>query len=128
VVSLLSLAVICFGVRYAVGREQLRRPEYLHSLYQETNKDFFGDQLPDVVVEVEDLSDAKPEGETHKETEDLFVIVLDPNWNTSDYEALHTYLPHGLRYAEPLSAFANPPWSFLLKCGFVWNKVTIFTD
>jgi hypothetical protein len=36
-VSLLSLAIICFGVGYAVGRERLRDPDHLHDLYQETN-------------------------------------------------------------------------------------------
>ena len=58
---LVPLAVICFGVRYAVGRERLRDPDHLHALYQETNKDFFGGQLPDVVVKAEDLSEAKAE-------------------------------------------------------------------
>jgi SprT-like family len=89
-VSLLSLAVICFGVRYAVGRERLRSPAHLHALYQQTNKEFFGDQLPDVVVKSHDLSDEKAEGVTYKETEDRFVIVLDPKWNTSEDEALDT--------------------------------------
>ena len=36
-VSLLSLAIICFGVGYAVGRERLREPDHLHALYQQTN-------------------------------------------------------------------------------------------
>jgi hypothetical protein len=89
-VSLLSLAVICFGVRYAVGRERLRSPDHLHALYQETNSEFFGGQLPDVVLKVEDLSDKDAEGVTYKETEDTFVIVLDPKWNTSENEALDT--------------------------------------
>ena len=35
-----------------------------------------------------DLSNEKAEGVTYKETEDAFVIVLDPNWNTSEDEAL----------------------------------------
>jgi hypothetical protein len=59
-------------------------------LYQQTNKEFFGDQLPDVVVKSLDLSDEKAEGLTYKETEDTFVIVLDPKWNTSEAEALDT--------------------------------------
>ena len=67
-VSLLSSAVICFGVRYAVGREQLRSPNHLHALYQETNKEFFGGQLRDVVVKSQVLSDYKAEGITYKET------------------------------------------------------------
>lgn len=89
-VSMLSLAVICFGVRYAVGRERLRDPDHIHALYQETNSQFFDGQLPDVVVKVEDLSEERAEGETYKESEDLFVIVLDPKWNTSEDEAIHT--------------------------------------
>ncbi len=87
---LVPLAVICFGVRYAVGREQLRNPNHLHTLYQETNKEFFGGQLRDVVVESRLLSDYKAEGITYQESEDKFVIVLDPYWNTSEAEALNT--------------------------------------
>jgi hypothetical protein len=59
-------------------------------LYQQTNKEFFDGQLPDLTVKVEDLSEANAEGETYKENEDRFVIVLDPKWNTSDDEALET--------------------------------------
>lgn len=86
-VSLLSLAVICFGVRYAVGREALRRPDHLHTLYQLTNRDFFEGKLQDVVLKVHDLSNEKAEGITYKEGEDIFVIVLDPSWNTSEDKA-----------------------------------------
>ncbi len=92
-VSLVSLAVICCGVRYAVGRERLERlhsPKYLHELYQETNKEFFDGQLPDAVLEVCDLSDKQAEGTTHKYEGQKFVITLDPNWNTSEDEALDT--------------------------------------
>ena len=89
-VALLSLAIICVGVGYAVGRERLRNPKHLHDLYQETNKQFFDGRLPDVEVQVHDLSDEKAEGITYEATEDRFVIVLDPNWNTSEVEALDT--------------------------------------
>ena len=88
--SLLSLAIICFGVGYAVGRERLRDPDHLHALYQQTNKEFFGGQLRDVEVKSHDLSDYEAEGITYQETEDRFVIVLDPKWNTSEDEALRT--------------------------------------
>jgi SprT-like family protein len=89
-VSLLSLAIICFGVGYAVGRERLRDPDHLHALYQETNKQFFGGRLPDVELKAQDLSVENAEGITCQEAENKFVIVLDPNWNTSEDEALHT--------------------------------------
>jgi len=89
-VSLLSLAIICFGVGYAVGRERLRDPDHLHALYQETNKQFFGGQLPDVELKARDLSDQNAEGITYQELPDRFVILLDPKWNTSENEALRT--------------------------------------
>ena len=87
-VSLLSLAVIFFGIRYAVGRERLRDPDHLHALYQETNKQFFGGQLRDVELKSHDLSDYEAEGITYQAAENKFVIVLDPNWSTSEAEAL----------------------------------------
>jgi hypothetical protein len=87
-VSLLSLAVIFFGIRYAVGRERLRDPDHLHALYQKTNKEFFGGQLRDVELKSHDLSDYEAEGITYQAAENKFVIVLDPNWSTSEAEAL----------------------------------------
>ncbi len=122
-VSLLSLAVIFFGVRYAVGRERLRNPAHLHYLYQETNTSFFDGELPDVVLKVEDLSDKNAEGVTYKESEDTFVIVLDPKWSTSEDKALHTMRheschvatwddtdpndPHGPPFQECMKRFEN---------------------
>jgi hypothetical protein len=50
-------------------------------LYQQTNKEFFEGQLPDLTVKVEDLSEANAEGESYEENEERFVIVLDPKWN-----------------------------------------------
>src|SRR5208282_4982804 len=88
-VPLLSLATIFFGVRYAIGREQLRSPDHLHALYQETNREFFDGKLQDVVLKVEDLSDENAEGVTYR-MNDRFVVVLDPKWNTSEHEALDT--------------------------------------
>jgi hypothetical protein len=88
-VSLIALAVICFGVRYAVGRERLRSPDHLHALYQDTNRKFFDGKLSDVEVISRDLPPDRV-GETRKDTEDTFVIVLDTNWNTSEDEALDT--------------------------------------
>jgi hypothetical protein len=60
-VSLLSSAIICFGVGYAVGRVRLRDPDHLHALYQKTNKEFLNGQLPDVELKAHDLSDQNAE-------------------------------------------------------------------
>jgi len=102
-----------------VGRERLRSPDHLHDLYQKTNKEFFGSQLLDVEVKAHDLSEEKAEGITYQEAEDRFVIVLDPNWNTSEDEALDTMRheschvatwgeepdPHGPRFQECMKRF-----------------------
>jgi hypothetical protein len=77
---LVPLAVIYFGVGYAAGRERLRSPDHLHTLYQDTNRAFFDGKLQDVVLKVEDLSNhnAETEGVTYR-LNDKFVIVLVPN-------------------------------------------------
>ena len=82
--------MLVIGRKSGVRVERLRcSPDHLHTLYQQTNREFFGGQLPDPVrVKSHDLSNEKAEGVTYKETEDAFVIVLDPNWNTSEDEAL----------------------------------------
>ena len=121
-VSLLTLAIICFGVGYAVGRERLRDPDHLHALYQETNKEFFGGQLRDAKVKSHDLSTEDAAGITYEEVKDGFVIVLAPKWNTSEEEALSTMRheachvatweeqepdPHGQKFQECMKRFAE---------------------
>jgi len=86
---LVPLAVICFGVRYAVGRERLRSPDHLHTLYQHTNRALFDGKLQDVVLEVENLSDQNAEDATYR-MNNRFALVLDPKWNTSEDEPLQT--------------------------------------
>jgi hypothetical protein len=66
-VSLLSLAIICFGVGYAFGREGLRDPDHLHALYQETDKEFFDGQLRDAEVKSHDLTEENAAGITYQE-------------------------------------------------------------
>ena len=94
IVSLVSLAVIFFSVRYAIAQERLRSPKYLHDLYQKTNQEFFDGQLPEVVLEVRDLSKQNAEGLTYyKERDGVvigLVIALYPYWNTSKDEAVDT--------------------------------------
>ena len=47
-------------------------------------------------LKAHDLSDQNAEGITYQEMEDRFVIVLDPNWNTSEAEALRHDEARGL--------------------------------
>jgi SprT-like family len=92
-VSVVALAVVIGALDYAYGREQLRNPEYLHSLYEQTNKTYFDGQLPDVIVESSDLSEENASGMTYTVTDsrgETFFITLDPKYNTSTAEALDT--------------------------------------
>jgi hypothetical protein len=88
-ISLLALAVIVFGIRYAIMRERLRRAD-LHAWYQQENATEFGGKLPDARVEWSDLSEDNDEGKTYQLTDDSFVIALDRNSNTSESEARDT--------------------------------------
>jgi predicted SprT family Zn-dependent metalloprotease len=70
---------------------------------------------------IPDLSDHQAEGLRYKDREDTFVIVLDPNWNTSEAETLDTMRheswhvatweegsgpePHGPRFQECMKRF-----------------------
>jgi hypothetical protein len=56
-VAILSLATIFFGVRYAVARERLRDPQYLHWIYADENKQHFGNALPEAHLRSGDLTD-----------------------------------------------------------------------
>lgn len=88
-ISLLALAVIVLGIRYAVMRERLRRAD-LHAWYQQENATEFGGHLQDAQVNWGDLRGDDAEGETYQQTDDSFVIVLDRNQNTSESKARDT--------------------------------------
>jgi hypothetical protein len=88
-ISLLALAVITFGVRYAVMREKLQRTD-LHVWYQQENATEFGGQLQDASVQWGYLKEENAEGITYKMTDDSFSIVLDRSSNTSEKEARDT--------------------------------------
>jgi hypothetical protein len=92
-ISLLALAVIIFGIRYAVMRERLRRAD-LHGWYQQENATVFGGSLQDVSVEWGDLREENAEGITYMPSDDSFAIIIDRSTNTSESEARDT-LRHG---------------------------------
>jgi hypothetical protein len=94
-VSVLAITTIFFGVRYAVARERLRDPHYLHWIYADENKHHFGDALPDAHLRSGDLTDHDKDdtytlGVTYTLDENCFVIVLAPKWNTTELEARRT--------------------------------------
>jgi len=88
-ISLVALAVIFFGIRYAVTRERLRHAD-LHAWYQRDNSELFSGKLPDARVEWSDLSDDNDAGKTYQLGDDSFVILLDRKQNMSESEARDT--------------------------------------
>ena len=88
-ISLLALAVIASGIRYAIMRERLSRAD-LHAWYQQENETEFAGSLQDASVEWGDLRQDDAEGITYKYDDDSFAIVLDRSTNTSESEARDT--------------------------------------
>ena len=83
VVSILALITIIWGVRFIVAQEHRRTPQYLQSIYQELNKQFFENALPTARFEWADLTGADAMGQTFQESDDSFVIQVDRNTNFS---------------------------------------------
>ena len=108
-VSILSLLTIIGVVRFAVAHERRRLSEYLQSMYQELNKQFFDNALPTTRIEWSDLTDKHYIGETYQESDGSFVILVDRATNLFDsdlsdtvaHETCHTVTwrreedPHG---------------------------------
>jgi len=88
-ISLIALAVIIFGIRYAIMRERLSRAD-LHAWYQQENETEFAGSLQDASVEWGDLREESAEGITYRYADDSFAIVLDRSTNTSESEARDT--------------------------------------
>jgi predicted SprT family Zn-dependent metalloprotease len=89
-VAILSLATICFGVRYAIAQEDRRTPQHLESMYRELNRQCFSGELPHARIQWSDLTDEQDEGLTYQWTEDYFVIQIDRRTNANDDELLDT--------------------------------------
>jgi hypothetical protein len=89
-ISIFSLVIILFGVRFAVAQEARRRPDYLQGIYRKLNLQFFRGELPKAQIEWDDLSDEEYMGLTYQRTDDSFVILIDRETNSGDDELLDT--------------------------------------
>ena len=92
-VLFLAVMTIGGGVRYAYSAEQFRRPEHLHQLFQEVNRESFGGQLPDPEIRRERTSRDDSAGQTYQRLDGRFVVVIDPATYTTD-EAARDLLRH----------------------------------
>ena len=81
IISVLALAAIVWGVRFAIAQEHRRTPQYLQAMYQELNEKVFENTLPTARLEWGDLTDAM--GQTSQEGDDSFVIRVDRETNFS---------------------------------------------
>lgn len=100
IISVLALAAIVWGVRFAIAQEHRRTPQYLQAMYQELNEKVFENTLPPTRFEWTDLSSEDAMGQTFQETDDSFVILVDRKTNfgffgddelrdTVEHEACH---------------------------------------
>ena len=101
-VSLAALAVILFGVRFAYGREQLRKAN-LHAWYEQDNARFFDGELPDAYIRWEGLQKEEWLGVTEVSELGYLEIVLDPYELTTEAEVrsvLHHEECHAATWGE----------------------------
>lgn len=88
-ISILALLAIVGGVR-AVGEEHRRTPEFLQSKYQELNRKFFDNSLPPVRIEWADLTGYNRQGETYREDDGTFVVLVNLRTNLREEDLQDT--------------------------------------
>jgi len=86
-VTLVCLAVLFCGVRYAIARERLRQTD-VHSVYEQVNRESFNGSLPDAFVRWSYLEDKY--GEVHFYADGSNVIEIDRASVTSEKQLLKT--------------------------------------
>ena len=89
VISTLALLRIVGGLP-AVAEEHGRTPEFLQSKYQELDRKFFDTSLPPVRIEWADLTKYNYLGETYRENDGTFVVLVDRKTNFRDEDLQDT--------------------------------------
>jgi len=117
VISALVLFTIVCAVS-TVGEENRRTPQFLKSKYREINRKFFDNSLPPVRIEWADLTEYKYLGETYRENNGRFVVLVDRRTNLRDEDLQDTVFhemchvatwrheddPHGSSFRACMSA------------------------
>lgn len=89
ILSTLALLTIVGGVR-AVAEGHRRTPAFLQRKYQELNRKFFDNSLPPVRIEWADLTEYNRLGETYRENDGTFVVLVDKRTNFRDEDLQDT--------------------------------------
>jgi hypothetical protein len=93
-VSLTALGIVGFGafrIRTVVAAEEFKRPEALHRIYADVNRQAFAGALPDVRTDWAVLKSPEASGITLCDGT-AFTILIDPNDNPTPEEARSTMM------------------------------------
>ena len=110
----LGLLTIVGSVR-AVPEEHRRSPEFLRSKYQELNQKAFDNRLPPVRIEWADLTAYNYLGETYRDSDGTFVVLVDWRTNLRD-EVLHDTVFHEMCHVATWRREDDPHGSAFRAC------------
>jgi len=113
-ISTLTLLTSVGGVG-AVAKEHKRAPEFLQSKYQALNREFFDNSLPKVRIEWADLTDYNYLGETYRENDGTFVVLVDRRTNLRD-EVLQDTVFHEMCHVATWRQQDDPHGSAFRAC------------
>lgn len=89
IICALALLVILSSAR-VTAEERRGTPEFLKRKYQELNRRFFSNSLPPVRIKWADLTEYKRLGETYRENDGTFVLLVDKKTNLRDEDLQDT--------------------------------------
>src|SRR5437016_2990433 len=92
-VSLVAISAIAWGVHFAFAQERRRTHQYLQEMYQELNKQFFQNTLPNTWIEWADL-DAYAGRTIWDGDDDIFIIQVDRRTNFWGDDDLQDTIEH----------------------------------
>jgi predicted SprT family Zn-dependent metalloprotease len=113
-ISTITLLTTIGGVG-AVAKEHTRAPEFLQSKYQALNREFFDNSLPKVRIEWADLTDYNYLGETYRENDGTFVVLVDRRTNLRD-EVLQDTVFHEMCHVATWRQQDDPHGSAFRAC------------
>ena len=99
----------------AVAKEHKRAPEFLQSKYHALNREFFDNSLPKVRMEWADLTDYNYLGETYRENDGTFVVLVDRRTNLRD-EVLQDTVFHEMCHVATWRQQDDPHGSAFRAC------------
>ena len=119
----LGLLTIVGGVR-AAPKRQTRSTEFLQSKYRELNQKAFNNRLPPARIKWADLTVYNYLGETYRESDGTFVVLVDRRTNLRD-EILQDTLFHEMCHVATWRQEDDPHGSAFRACMVGINGKTL---